>query len=175
MNTTSPCVNYHTATVLSTILRPQCLHSLIIPHIWWRCPRHELRKLPRNKTQFNQLTIQRWTDLEKLTVSQLLNKFPTFCRTLKFITMTNGPYPEAHELSPHPLIFFLKIHSNIILPSMPRSSSSLLQGCLPGLSLNLLSLHTLSTSLSSSSSICNLTHLPLRAKYFLSSYISRQP
>jgi hypothetical protein len=35
-----------------------------------------------------------------------------------------GPYPEPHQSSPHLPTLFPKIHSNIILPSTPRSSES---------------------------------------------------
>jgi len=34
-----------------------------------------------------------------------------------------GPYPEPDESSPQPPSLFLKIHSNIIFPSTPRSSN----------------------------------------------------
>jgi hypothetical protein len=44
--------------------------------------------------------------LEKLIVTQLVKKFPTFYRTLKFITVfkepATGPYPEPDEFSQHP-------------------------------------------------------------------------
>jgi hypothetical protein len=68
----------------------------------------------------NQVTS--WTILlDKQTVAQLLNKFPIFYGTWKFITSlqqpASGPYPEANDSSPSPPIPF-KIHFNIILPSM---------------------------------------------------------
>jgi len=45
-----------------------------------------------------------------------------------FITVSKGlatgPFPEQHASSPHlpPHLYFPEIHSNIILPSTPRSS-----------------------------------------------------
>jgi hypothetical protein len=48
--------------------------------------------------------------LEKLTVTQLVKKFPAFYETLKFITFftraTTGPYREQDESIPHlPTLF----------------------------------------------------------------------
>ena len=64
--------------------------------------------------------------LKKLAVSQLLKKSPTFYGTQRFITaLTSVRHPSLScvrsiqsMLSPN----FLKIHINIILPSMPGSS-----------------------------------------------------
>lgn len=42
-----------------------------------------------------------------------------------------GPYPEWHESNQGPSIYFFNIHFNIILPSKPTSSSSLLPSGFP--------------------------------------------
>jgi hypothetical protein len=58
--------------------------------------------------------------LQKLTVAQLVNKFPAIYEKFSVpIKITAGPYPEPDESSLHPH-YFCKIHFNI-LPSMPRS------------------------------------------------------
>ena len=62
--------------------------------------------------------------LEKLTVSQLVNKFPTFYGTRRFITTFKSAHKLYHSrLDPDhtPTSYFLKLHLNIILPSMPQS------------------------------------------------------
>ena len=58
--------------------------------------------------------------LEKLTVPQLIKKFPTFYGTRRFITVIHkcpppGTYPEPARSSPTLTSHFLKIHLNIIL------------------------------------------------------------
>jgi hypothetical protein len=63
--------------------------------------------------------------LEKLTVAQLVNKFPTFYRTGRFITA----FTRAHHWSPswatHTLIsHFFKTDFNIILPTAQRPTQS---------------------------------------------------
>jgi hypothetical protein len=70
------------------------------------------------------LTVWSRVLLEKLTVPQLVKKFPTFYGTRKFITAFTG----ARHLSlswassvHNPTSHFLKIHFNIILPSTPGS------------------------------------------------------
>jgi hypothetical protein len=64
--------------------------------------------------------------LEKLTISQLVKKFPAFYGTLEpegslphSQVPATCPYPEPAQSSPYPHI--LNIHLNIILPSMPGS------------------------------------------------------
>jgi len=44
--------------------------------------------------------------LEKLTVAQLVKKFPAFYGTRMFI-IANGPYSKPYESSPHPHKLFL--------------------------------------------------------------------
>jgi hypothetical protein len=64
--------------------------------------------------------------LEKLTVTQLVKKFPAIYGTHRFITISQGPalvpilsyLHPVHNFLPH----FPMIRSNIILPSAPRSS-----------------------------------------------------
>jgi hypothetical protein len=64
--------------------------------------------------------------LEKLTGSQLVKKFPAFYGARMSITTfqvpATCPYPEPDQSSPSPPTYFLNIHFNIILPSMPGSS-----------------------------------------------------
>jgi len=63
--------------------------------------------------------------LEKLTGFQLVQKFPACYETRRFITAYTSdcylPYSEPPRSSPHFTSYFLKIHLNIILPSMPGS------------------------------------------------------
>jgi len=57
--------------------------------------------------------------LKKLIVTQLVKKFPAFYGTRSFITA----FTRARQMYPvQTLNCFPKIHSNIILPSAPRSS-----------------------------------------------------
>jgi hypothetical protein len=68
--------------------------------------------------------------LEKLIVTQLVKKFPTFYATQRFITVFTRAYhwslswarwiqsTPSHQISLRSIL----IHSNITLPSMPRSS-----------------------------------------------------
>ena len=56
--------------------------------------------------------------LEKLTDSQLVKKFLHFMEPKSSLPC---PYPEPDHSSPYPLSHFLKIHFNIILPSIPGS------------------------------------------------------
>jgi hypothetical protein len=60
--------------------------------------------------------------LEKLTVAQLVNNFPAFYGTLKFLQCSKesatGPCSELDESSSNSHIFF-NIHFNIILLSTP--------------------------------------------------------
>ena len=62
--------------------------------------------------------------LARLTSSQLVKKLPTFYRTWKSITASTSnhqlSYPEPDQSSSYP--YFLKIHLNIILPTMHGSS-----------------------------------------------------
>ena len=77
------------------------------------------------------------TVLEKLTSSQLVKKFPAFYGNWKFITA----FTSAHQLYlpwarsiwslPPPPSPFLKIHLNIILPSMPGSSKKVFPSGFP--------------------------------------------
>jgi len=65
--------------------------------------------------------------LEKLSVPQLVKKFPSFygtCFSLPHSHVTaNCPYPEPARSNPPPLTsHFLKINHNIILPSTPMFS-----------------------------------------------------
>jgi hypothetical protein len=59
--------------------------------------------------------------LEKLTGLQLVNKFPAFYGTRRFITAfasaRHCPYPEPGQSSP--ISHILNIHHNIILPFTP--------------------------------------------------------
>jgi len=64
--------------------------------------------------------------IEKITCSQLVKKFPTFYGTQRFINaFTSAPnlflYWASWIQSMPPTSHFLKIHLNIILPSMPGS------------------------------------------------------
>jgi len=63
---------------------------------------------------------------EKLTTTQLVKKFPTFYETRRFRYHSHkcpSPVPILSQLDPvhTPTSHFLKIHLNIILPSMPGS------------------------------------------------------
>ena len=60
--------------------------------------------------------------LEKLTSFQLVKKFPTFYGTQKIITAFTVPILGQLDPVPTPTPYFLKIHLNIILPSMTESS-----------------------------------------------------
>jgi hypothetical protein len=44
---------------------------------------------------------------------------------------TTCPYPKPHQSSPCPPFYFLKIHLNIILPSMPETSKRSLPSAFP--------------------------------------------
>jgi hypothetical protein len=61
--------------------------------------------------------------LEKLTVAQLVMKFPAFYGTWRFIAMSQvpdkGAHPKPDESNPHPHTLRL---SNVVLPSIPKSS-----------------------------------------------------
>jgi hypothetical protein len=63
--------------------------------------------------------------LAKLTVSQLVKKFPTFYGTRRLITaFTRARHLSlswASSIQSMPLSHFLKVHFNIILPSTPGS------------------------------------------------------
>jgi len=61
--------------------------------------------------------------LDMLTVTQLLNKLPTFYGTRRFITVFTRAHPEPDESSPYVPSYFPKIHSNIILPHTPKGLS----------------------------------------------------
>ena len=58
--------------------------------------------------------------LEKLTGSQLVEKFPSFCGNRRFIARHLSPSWASLTQSGTPS-HFLKIHPNIILPSTPGS------------------------------------------------------
>jgi len=64
--------------------------------------------------------------LEKVTGSQLFKKFPAFYGTPKFITAFTSvrrlSLSSARSIHSMPSPHFLKIHLDIILPSMPGSS-----------------------------------------------------
>jgi hypothetical protein len=63
--------------------------------------------------------------LEKLTVLQLVKKFPAFYGTRTLITvLTTVSHMSLSQANPiHALtVYFFNIHLNIILPSTPRSS-----------------------------------------------------
>jgi hypothetical protein len=64
--------------------------------------------------------------LEKLTGSQLVNKFPAFMEPesslLHSQVPATCPYPEPDQPRLCPSSHFLKIHLNIILPSTPGST-----------------------------------------------------
>jgi len=72
------------------------------------------------------LTLWNGVVLEKLIVSQLVNTFPIFYRTHRFICclqeLTNGLCLEPDESIPTFLSYFPNIIVNIILPSMPSFS-----------------------------------------------------
>ena len=71
--------------------------------------------------------------LENRIVLQLVKKFHLFYGTWRFITIfktVNCPYPKASECNSCFLILF-KLNSNIILPSMPRSSKCSLPSHFP--------------------------------------------
>ena len=60
---------------------------------------------------------------EKLTGTQLVKKFPAFYGPKRFITtFTTARHLSLSIQSMPPTSHFLKIHFNIILPSMSRSS-----------------------------------------------------
>ena len=59
---------------------------------------------------------------EKLTVPQLVNKISAFHATRTLSTAFTSPCPQPNQSSPLLPFLFLKIHSNIILPSTPGSS-----------------------------------------------------
>jgi hypothetical protein len=64
--------------------------------------------------------------LEKLAGLQLMKKFPALYGTRKFIVLIHNCPPSLSNLSQLNLVqtptsYFLKIHLNIIFPSMPGS------------------------------------------------------
>jgi hypothetical protein len=73
-----------------------------------------------------ELTPQSWVVLEKPTVAQLLNNFPTFYKTRRYITVLPRahPGPALSQINPlHTTPSYLsKIHFNIILSPTFRSS-----------------------------------------------------
>lgn len=69
--------------------------------------------------------------IEKLIITCLVKKFPVIFAISRFLTifqeLTIHPYPEPDEPITHPFsLFFLKIHFNITLISMHRTSEGFL-------------------------------------------------
>jgi hypothetical protein len=98
------------------VLTTSCLHRVHIS---------------KHKLSYHWITDTNWLTprssvLQKLTVTQLVKKFPAFYGTRRFITVFTTARHRSLACQLHPILtfppYFPKIHSNIILPSMPRSS-----------------------------------------------------
>jgi len=77
------------------------------------------KKKKRANKLLEQLTPWNMVLLEKLTVTQLVKKFPT---SLSYSQEpVTGPYPEPDEFIPHLPTHFPKIYRKVF-PSTPRSS-----------------------------------------------------